>query len=598
MKISHAWLASYFDKELPSPEAVADALVFHAFEVEDIEEKGGDVVMEVKVLPDRAHDCLSHRGIAREVAAILDIPLAEKKIEPILGGATSLSASIESPECRRYMGRIVRNVTVGPSPAWLRERLEAVGQRPINNLVDATNFVLLDIGQPIHVFDLDKLASETLIVRPGGEGETLTTLDGKDIALDPSMLVIADADAPLALAGVKGGTKAEVDEHTKNIVIEVANFAPASTRKTARRLGLLTDAAKRFENDLSPELAHEGMDAVTSLILELAGGDAEDVVDAYPAPQQERRIETTAEYINARLGSACSADEIESAWKRLGFAYVRSGERFAVTVPPLRLDLKEQHDLVEEAGRILGYDQLIPEVPDIDFVPAVNDTFYRSAWARQTLIEQGYREVLGYTFAKKGALEVARGAKGKEALRTNLADGLKAAYELNRLNAPLLGVDEAKIFEIGTVFPSKDREEIHVAWADTKGVTEQTLAEFTKDVSLADSYDSVFPSSTYHLEPSTFRMWSPYPFISRDIALWVPKEVESREVCKIIQENAGELLVGEPRLFDQFEKEGRKSYAFRIVFQSPERTLTDDEVAAQMATITAAFASRAGWEIR
>ena len=598
MKISYNWIQSYFDKEFPEAEVVCDALIFHAFEIEDIETVGADTVFEAKILPDRAHDCLSHRGVAREVAAILDIPLAEKKIEPVTGGVTKLAVSIESEECRRYGGRIVRGVSVGPSPLWLKDRLEAIGQRSINNLVDATNYVLFNLGQPVHVFDLDKLVSEKIIIRNAREGESLTTLDGKDIALDESVLVIADDENVLALAGVKGGTKAEVDEHTKNIVIEVANFAPVSTRKTARRLNLLTDAAKRFENDLSPELVKEGMDAITALILELAGGESETVVDVYPAPQPERKIEVTAAYLNAKLGAAFSADEIESVWKRLGFAYVRSEDRFAVTVPPLRLDLKEAHDLVEEVGRILGYDKLVPEIPDIDFAPAVNDTFYRSAWVRKTLAGLGYREVLGYTFTKKGVLEVARGAKGKEALRTNLADGLKAAYEMNRLNAPLLGVDEVKIFEIGTVFPEKDKEEIHVTWADKTGVKEETLESFTKDVSLAGSYDTVLFSTNYQLQTTNFAPWSPYPFISRDIALWVPRGVESSEVYKVIKENAGELLLGEPRLFDEFEKEGRKSYAFRLVFQSLDRTLTDDEVSRPMEKITAALTKNPDWEIR
>src|SRR6185369_9129230 len=287
MKISLNWLQKYFDAPLPDGEKIADAYTFHAFEIDAIE---GDM-LDVKVLPNRAADALSHRGLAKELSAILDVPVAKDPLrDPLptwnLGGSTSLSVEIEDPKkCLRYIGAVVKGVKVGPSPAWLKEALEAVGQRSINNVVDATNFVMLDVGQPLHAFDAKKLDEKgggyAIGVRSAKEGEKITTLTGEEYELTPNIVLITDAnaDAPIGIAGIKGGKRAEVTSETTDIVVESANFDGTTTRRAAQALKLFTEASQRFQNRPSPELAAYGMRDVLALITEIAGGEVEAVVD-------------------------------------------------------------------------------------------------------------------------------------------------------------------------------------------------------------------------------------------------------------------------------------------------------------------------------
>ena len=252
MLISYTWLQKeYFDNALPEIEKISDALLFHAFEIEGVTQVGDDFVIDVDVLPNRAHDCLSHRGIAKEISVILDIPLKEKKYNYVGEEKdTSLSVDVkDSNVCDRYMGRVIRNISVQESPEWLKQRLESIGQRSINALVDATNFVMFSLGQPTHVFDLDKVTNQKIVVRTAQEGEGMTTLDGKTVELQEGDYVIASEEGPLAIAGVKGGTLAEVTAETRDIVLEAAHFDPVTVRKTARKLAILTDSSKRFENE-------------------------------------------------------------------------------------------------------------------------------------------------------------------------------------------------------------------------------------------------------------------------------------------------------------------------------------------------------------
>lgn len=601
MKISYNWLQSYINEPLPKPEELAQRIIFGAFEVENSEHleglPDGDVVFDIKVLPDRAHDCLSHYGIAREVCGLLGLTRKELEFKTHESLESDIKVSIETGVCRRYIARKIFDVKVGPSPAWLAERLESIGQRSINNVVDATNYILFGLGQPAHVFDYDKLASGHLIVRQGRNGESITTLDGKVVALDESIGVIADERHPLAIAGVKGGTIAEVTSDTKNIVIEIANFDPVSVRKTARKLGLLTDSAKRFENELTPHLAGIAMHAITDLILELAGGQPANAVDEYPAVAQERTVTFTADYISRILGASVTPYEISEILGRYAYSFELEHDEFKVFVPYERLDIAGPHDMVEEIGRAYGYDRIEPVLPKIDFTPTENGTFKKISAIKTDLVSKGYSEVMTYSFVKKGAFEVARGPVGKSALRKNLADGLAASYDMNRLNANLLGSDSVKIFEIGTVFPGTDEsgqpnEIIHVAFAEPSGISEMTLDEYI-------SKNNVDVSIVAHSESNggLFKAWSEYPFISRDIAMWVPEKTEPATVSALLKEHAGGLLIREPRLFDRFTKDGRTSVAFRLVFQSFERTLTSDEVDEIMSRIYE-LAKEKGWEVR
>jgi phenylalanyl-tRNA synthetase beta chain len=602
MKFSYKWLQNYFDDKLPEPEKISEGIIFHSFEVEEIEKKGDDTIFDIKVLPDRAHDCLSHWGIAKEISAIFDLKIKDKVFKTFDAKPTGLKIEVEDQKCLRYMGRIVRNIKIGESPEWLKEKLKSIGQRPINNIVDAANFVMFDLGQPIHSFDLDKLKSPIIKVRNGKIGEKLTTLDKKEVILDESILVIADEIEPLAIAGIKGGTKAEVDNNTKNIIIEVANFNPTTTRKTSKKIGINTDAVKRYENEISPELCSIVMDAITDLIYSLAGGEVEEVVDIYPQKAEQKNISISSEYINKRLGSNFTKDEIESVWKKLNFEYENNGEEFKIKVPFLRIDLVEPYDLVEEVIRILGYERLEEKLPKLEPNNKVNELFYKMLFIRNKLLEEGYSEVMTYTFQDKGDVEVLASASDKKFLRNNLTDGLKESIKLNLLNLPLLDMEEVKVFEIGTVF-FKNHEEMHVAFGDKNGVKEMTIDKFiteteTEKKLLKDHFIELIGFYEEEKEDiKEFKPWSVYPFIARDIAVWVPENTAPGKLVDIYKDFGTELLVREPKLFDSFTKNGKTSYAYRLVFQSYDKTLTDEEINPIMENITKKITSL-GFEVR
>ena len=612
MKISYNWLKNYV-KDLPEAEKLAEIFTFHVCEVESVDKlSNGDFLFDIKVLPDRAHDLLSHQGVARDIAGILGLPFNEAKYEALKGESTKLEIKIETDKCRRYMGRIVRNVVVGPSREWMKNYLETLGQRSINNLVDATNIVMFDIGNPIHIFDLDKLLGG-IIVRDAKEGEVMTTLDNKEIKLSSSNMVISDSKDILAIAGVKGGKKAEVDENTKNIVIEVANFDPTSVRKTAKAINIYTDAVKRFENDLSLEIATNAMNEITALIIEMCkNATVEEVVDVYPKKVEKKTLTFSLSKVSKILGHTVSDIEVENILKNFKREYKKDGDIFVMDVPNTRPDLENDEDMAEEIGRVIGYDKIEARLPILKIEEKIDDTFSKIMSARNKLLGDGYSEVMTYAFCNNGEVEVLASASDKKFLRTNLTDGLKESLKLNGLNAPLLEMEEIKIFEIGTVF-LKDKEEMHVAYNEKKNIKEMTLDKFSNDNLHEKSLGSrdgdgqrkfsaenfcAFREKDYQEKTSSFKMWSIYPFISRDVAVWVPNEVESNQVYKVIKENAGELLIKDPKLFDEFKKDGKTSYAFRLVFQSYDRTLTDNEINEIMIKINQKISENTSWQIR
>jgi phenylalanyl-tRNA synthetase beta chain len=612
MKISYNWLKWYVP-EIPEPNALADIFTYHICEVESVEKLAdGDHVFDLGILPNRAHDLLSHHGVARELSGLLGIkyndPSSMYKVP--VSNPTNLKVEIQSESCRRYSARIIRNVKIGPSPEWVVKHLESIGQRSINNIVDATNIVMYDCGQPCHAFDLAKLASEKIVITNAKEGVELPVVgrDGIVAKLKDSDLVITDGEKNLALGGVKGGLDSGISDMTTDIVLEVANFDPIAVRKTARRLGLLSDSAKRFENDLSPSLCDFGMLELTGMILEiLPDAIFEDVVDIYPNKQESRTLEFSKSYIEKLLGTEVPENDISNILMRYGYQYKEENGEYMIFVPLLRLDLVSKEDMAEEIGRIYGLDKIKPILPSIIVDLKKNEVYEKISQARGILVEAGYREVMTYTFVDKGDIEVLASASDKKFLRTNLTDGLKQSYELNKLNAPLLGIDEIKIFEIGTIF-TKDGEEVHVGFANKKEVKDMTLDKFISSTSSEESSTQVLGSpsaqpdhlsnlSSDFVNDSFFKIWSAYPFITRDIAVWVPEEVKAETLSEIYKEFGTELLQGEPRLVDTFTKEGRTSYAFRLIFQSYDRTLTIEEVNLIMSHITEKLSS-IGFEVR
>jgi len=598
MKVSKLWLDKFFDAPLPAADVLADALTFHAFEIDGIEKKGDDDVLDVKVTPNRGHDCLSHRGIAKELSAILKLPFAHDSFgaAPDLSKkAPGVTVSVQRPDlCKRYLAGYVTGVKVGPSPEWLKKLLEAVGQRSINNVVDATNFVMFNTGQPLHAFDAKKLGSLELGVRLAKDGEVMVALDKKEYKLDSSMLVITAAGNPVGIAGVKGGMPAAVDESTADIVIESANFDGVSVRKTAAALKLRTDASARFEQVLSPGLAAYGMGAAVELIQKIAGGEVQGFVDAYPEPQEPHYASVTVEKVNQVLGTTLTGADVAAVFVRLGLPYKEQGGVFEVSVPFERLDLHLPEDLVEEVGRIVGFDK-VPATP-LPPLPAgrqglknveINPNFYAAEKAREELAAQGYSEVFTSVFADKGERAVANKIGGdRPYLRSSLVPGLEDALKKNIPNKDLLGLKEIKLFEVGVVWRGDQEVTMLGTIAEKQKAQEKTLEPVQ-----AAQYERL-PLST----ADRFAPFSKYPYVVRDIAMWVPAGTDEKVVLEQIKSEAGGLAQ-KVSLFDRFEKAGKVSLAYRIIFQSFDRTLTEKEVNEIMDKVSAALKAQ-GFEIR
>ena len=609
MKYSYNWLKWYIP-DAPSAEKLADIITYHVAEVESVEKReDGDSVFDIKILPNRAHDLLSHQGVARELASLLNIsyvdPTPKYKIpesEP-----TKLEVEINTDKCRRDAARIVRNIKVGPSPDWVVKHLESIGQRSINNMVDVTNIIMFDCGQPSHVFDMDKVKGSKLDISASAGDEKITFLGGIEKNFEKDMVVIYDGEKNPIGTGVKGGTLAELDDGTKNIILQIDNFGPVSVRRMGQKLNVFTEGRKRFENDLSPELIPYAMRELSALILEMCP-DAifEDIVDVYPKKQEEQKLSFRVDKISKILGLVVSAKEIKDILKRYNFQYTEKDGKFEIAVPPMRLDLVVEEDMAEEIGRVLGYDKVKGNMPKIDFKPKVNEEHQKIERTRQYLLSQGFSEIMTYTFHEKGQIEVVASASDKKFLRESLrgldkdflVGGFEYAVGLNSTLLPLLGIKnyfELKVFEIGKVWCPN--EEMHVVYFD--GTSKNMEA---KESILNDFYKTI-PSNfspeprSYNLE-TKFKMWSLFPFIARDIAVWVPARIESSKVQKIIKENASELLIKGPDLFDEFKKNGQISYAFRLVFQSFNRTLTDTEVNEIMTKIINKIKENNAWQVR
>ena len=326
-----------------------------------------DAILEVEVTPNRP-DCLSIVGVAREVAALtgarLRPPDCAVREDPAVTTA-GWRITIEDPElCPRYAARLITGVTVGPSPAWLAQRLRAAGLRPINNVVDVTNYVLWELGHPLHAFDGDLLTDRHVVVRRARPGETVVTLDGQSRALGEQMLVIADAARAVAVAGVMGGANTEVRDSTRTVLLESAYFAPGSIRRTAKALGLSTEASYRFERGADIEGLRGALDRAARLIAELGGGRvATGVLDAYPAPRRPLAVPLRLERVQRVVGACPPRAAVADILRGLGFPATEREDGFEVVVPAFRRDVAIEDDLVEEIARVWGYDKIPSTLP-------------------------------------------------------------------------------------------------------------------------------------------------------------------------------------------------------------------------------------------
>jgi phenylalanyl-tRNA synthetase beta chain len=482
MEFSCEWLAQYVD--LPAdPQELARILTAAGLAVEGVAAHGADIddtILDVDVTTNRP-DCMNHFGLAREIAVLRDVPLRRPPAAPPEGSERAEDSArvvIEDLEgCPRYSARVVRGVTIGPSPEWLRRRLESIGQRPINNVVDVTNFILWELGQPLHAFDLAKLAGPKIVVRRARAGETtLKTLDGQDRALDPETLVIADADRPVALAGVMGGLESEVTDATRDILIESAHFDRRRVRMTAKRLGMHTDASHRFERGSDPEVCAEAASRAAALIAEVAGGTVLagvlDVRDGDRSWQRRGRLDLAK--LDGFAGATIDPADAERWLRGLGFGVDPLGDgMWGITVPSWRyFDFQPRpepphdvypQDVYEEVLRVFGLDRIpaaLPGIPGADAPRAEN--LIRRDRTRRQLAASGYTEAVHFAFLDP-ARDAAFPSLRPEAKAIRLANPISEQLSvLRRSLVPNLvetarfnqrrGLPAVRMFEIANVF--------------------------------------------------------------------------------------------------------------------------------------------------
>ncbi len=647
----------------------------------------GDAVLNAEVTSNRP-DCLSVLGIAHEVAAIN----GERVVEPDLSYAEdgpdiedAVTIEIADPElCYRYTASLVTGVTIGPSPRWMQDALTRAGLRPINNVVDITNYVMLEYGQPLHAFDFDRCADATVIVRAARSGETLTTLDGEDRKLSPPMLTISDSRDPIGLAGVMGGANTEMTEHTTSVLLESASFDAVNTRRTRTALGIRTDASDRFERGIRAALAPIGLRRATQLIVDLCGGAAaRGIIDLYPTRREPPLVQLSRARMRQVLGVDYPMSQIRRVLKSLGFEEADapgglidlieaveaapSAERtdtLWLKVPYWRSDISIEDDLVEEVARIVGYDSL----PTTMLATAVPHWQPRPMTQLKELVRDlvaaaGMQETISYSpttrenLSRVDALDEANPplrianplSREWEYMRTSLRSNVLNTLAYNRRIASGDGI---RVFEVGRVYipkpEAKERElpdelemlvgvvsgprhpaswlvgDSNMDFYDAKGVVEYLLGKLGIEAAYGTSEDSImqsgrtariasgettlgvigelrgrvlesfdldtYPVAMFEISLSallaaldavdlTYQGSNRYPESYRDLAIIVNNDVPAARIQDIIERHA---LVVRSTPFDIYSgegvAEGRKSVAFRVVFQSDRGTLTSEQV--------------------
>lgn len=484
MKISYNWLKDLADTDL-SPQESAKKLTDSGSAVEGIEEKDGDFILDLDLTSNRG-DCLSHLGIARELAAVTDSELKiqnSKLKDQVPKTVNQNSVIIEDADlCHRFTGRIIRNVKIADSPEWLKKRLEAVGERSINNVADITNYVMLELGNPMHAFDLSKLSENRIIVRRARANETIKTLDETERKLDDSILAICDAENPVAVAGIMGGFDSSITDETTDVLIEVAYFDRDSIRQTSRKLKLSTEASHRFERGVDIENLIRASNRATELICELAGGEAGEFVDVYPTKYSLKSVESAdiqAE-VKRLTGLEIETEKIVKILENLGIKTDQQS-KFAnpkshVFFPPTwRHDISIEADLVEEVARIVGYDKIGEELPPAFGAGEYQATEQQKSALRKSLSTLGFSEAISYSFISAEQDEkfdfipdfVAGDnsnkfvtlqdsiIEGAVRMRSTLVEGLLDAVRHN-FN---FGNRDLKLYEIGKVFAAQNSEE-------------------------------------------------------------------------------------------------------------------------------------------
>ncbi|PIQ89174.1 MAG: phenylalanine--tRNA ligase subunit beta [Candidatus Omnitrophica bacterium CG11_big_fil_rev_8_21_14_0_20_42_13] len=687
MKATYNWLKDYVDIKMP-PVRLAEALTMAGLEVTHLEKAGNDWVFDIEITSNRP-DWLSIIGLAREVAAITKSKIKNRKsaIQATAGNfkKTKCPQKIEiqnKKDCPLYTATIIKGVKVSPSPGWMRDRLCAIGLRPVNNIVDITNYMLYETGQPLHAFDLGKLLmpESGIVVRKAKQGEEIITIDGIKRTLNENILVIANNNRPIAVAGIIGGKESEVDGATVDILLEAAEFDPVIVRKGARLLGVSSDSSYRFERGIDYSDVLAVSQRAAGLILKLAGGRIENIACQpvkLPA-RQRKKIILSRQEVQKKLGVKISAGELRRILSSLSFKLkthpvklrhgAGSSQSTTVIVPSFRKDVAICEDLLEEIGRIYGYAKIPATLPhvltrvinpkELAHLKEHNPGKDLINTIREALIVSGYYEVINYSLIPKdafiknqtkgsiSAIEVENAlSREQEVLRTDLFYGLlnNTAHNLNRRNK------DVKIFELGKIFQSAGnqcREELALGLAccgnpgldwqrpqtrlltlfDLKGELEHILSKlgienatfssgsfplFTEGASFSVKIGSenigvigeVKPEilGTYSIRENgifmaqlgvnildsnsglekSFKQYSVYPSVARDISLLLKDQIQYRDILAIINSSGSGIISG-VKLLEQYTgrqiPEGFKNLLISLEYNLSERTLTDNEV--------------------
>ena len=487
MKASLKWLKEFVDFSL-TPKETADALTMAGLEVEDIVPNSrdeNDSILEIGVTPNRP-DCLGIIGVAREISAVLNLPLKSNSVSAKEESGAGPQIEIKDSDlCSRYASRVIYGVEIKPSPSWISKRLESHGFRPTNNIVDITNYVLLEIGHPLHTFDLDKLAGNRIVVKTAGSANEFLTLDNVKRTLRKDMLLIWDAEKPVAIAGVMGGLDTEVTSSTVNLLLESAYFAPLSIRKTSKALNLTSESSYRFERGMDINGPVSALDRAAQLIIEIAGGKITRITDIYPKPFSTHRISVKFKKINDILGVKIKPTAVQEMLTRLGIENKSEGEGLTVMPPSFRQDIHRDIDVIEEVARLYGYDKIPVSLPEARMDPVIENTRWNFIKTiRGSMIKTGYSEAINYSFLnplvldklqlpaddrRRNLIKIRNPLrKEEEALRTTLIPALLENVRLN-INR---GEKSLRLFEIASVFsPSGQKlpvEEVKLAVVYTK----------------------------------------------------------------------------------------------------------------------------------
>jgi phenylalanyl-tRNA synthetase beta chain len=629
-----------------------------------------DVCFDVEVTANRP-DLLCHKGVARELAAVYGLPVklpaipnaptgvgAPRRVEG-QGAVDGVEVVIEDVEgCPRYMAALIRGVEIGPSPVWLEARLRSIGARPINNVVDATNYVLYELNQPMHAFDVAKVRGGKIIVRRAIAGERLTTLDGEKRELTPDMTMICDAKGVTAIAGVMGGADSEVTSETTDVLLECAYFDPRSIRRTRQALKMTTEASYRFERGIDLEGMAEAIRRAVTLIRAIAGGEEpEPAIDVYPKLRKARSVFLRPERVEHVLGMPMSRDEIEGLLVKLGFPVAPKDDRLHVQVPGWRPDVTREIDLIEELARLKGYDSFPVELRPLRPSVVPNDPVEPvKARVRRVLTGWGLNEARSLSLtsaAGSDAVRVLNPLSAEDAyLRRDLLSGLVRSVERNWA----VRERDVRLFELGTVFRASGAplpEETHRLAAvisgarlpphwggagktidydlwDLKGLFVEAVrlvggegeivssdegwefrdpsGRLTGHAGPVDADRPAWAAPLYGLEldlvlPERRFVWygslPTTPPVERDVALVLPAEVSAAQVESVVRD-AGGALLAEVRAFDEYRAEGMagRSVAWRLVFRAPDRTLRDQEADEALSRVLAAVKERLGVERR